>query len=339
MLGTSRERHDLSGLDVPLRSHGGVSEQQVPLIANRTARDAAGRSALAQLRRLRPRAQPPPMTAAPLVAMAMIDDLGAVRAGEPLREKMRIAGELVGGERTLDVRNPYTGALVGTVPRATVDEVRRAFVDRQGLPVEADPPRPVPDLLPHRRDPARARAADRRTSSPPSAGSARRTRSTRSAAPATCSPSPATPRSRDDGQVFSCDLTPHGKSRKVYTLREPLLGRDLGDHAVQPSAEPGRAQGRAGDRDQQPDGAEAHREDAAVGAAARRHPVPRPGCRRRCSRWSPAIRREIADEMLVESARRPRHLHRRRPDRQVHRGQGRLQAPGARARGQRPASS
>jgi putative phosphonoacetaldehyde dehydrogenase len=28
----------------------------------------------------------------------------------------------------------------------------------------------------------------------------------------------------DDGQVFSCDLTAHGKSRKVYTLREPLLG-------------------------------------------------------------------------------------------------------------------
>jgi aldehyde dehydrogenase (NAD+) len=28
----------------------------------------------------------------------------------------------------------------------------------------------------------------------------------------------------DDGQVFSCDLTPHGKKRKVYTMREPLLG-------------------------------------------------------------------------------------------------------------------
>ena len=39
MIGTSRERHDLSGLDVPLRSHGGVSEQQVPLIANRAADD------------------------------------------------------------------------------------------------------------------------------------------------------------------------------------------------------------------------------------------------------------------------------------------------------------
>jgi putative phosphonoacetaldehyde dehydrogenase len=29
---------------------------------------------------------------------------------------------------------------------------------------------------------------------------------------------------RDDGQAFSCDLTPHGKNRRVYTRREPLLG-------------------------------------------------------------------------------------------------------------------
>jgi phosphonoacetate hydrolase len=37
VIGTSRDRHDLSGLDAPLRSHGGVSEQRVPLIANRRA--------------------------------------------------------------------------------------------------------------------------------------------------------------------------------------------------------------------------------------------------------------------------------------------------------------
>ncbi|MFO1324080.1 MAG: phosphonoacetate hydrolase [Burkholderiales bacterium] len=37
VIGTSRDRHDLSGLDVPLRSHGGTSEQRVPLIANRLA--------------------------------------------------------------------------------------------------------------------------------------------------------------------------------------------------------------------------------------------------------------------------------------------------------------
>jgi phosphonoacetate hydrolase len=35
VIGTARDRHDLSGLDVPLRSHGGTSEQQVPLIINR----------------------------------------------------------------------------------------------------------------------------------------------------------------------------------------------------------------------------------------------------------------------------------------------------------------
>ena len=35
VIGTSVSRHDLSGLDVPLRSHGGVSEQRVPLICNR----------------------------------------------------------------------------------------------------------------------------------------------------------------------------------------------------------------------------------------------------------------------------------------------------------------
>jgi phosphonoacetate hydrolase len=35
VVGTSAERHDLSGLEVPLRSHGGVSEQRVPLIFNR----------------------------------------------------------------------------------------------------------------------------------------------------------------------------------------------------------------------------------------------------------------------------------------------------------------
>lgn len=37
VLGSSVARHDLSGLDVPLRSHGGLSEQRVPLIANRPA--------------------------------------------------------------------------------------------------------------------------------------------------------------------------------------------------------------------------------------------------------------------------------------------------------------
>ena len=35
VLGTARERHDLSQLELPLRSHGGISEQRVPLVINR----------------------------------------------------------------------------------------------------------------------------------------------------------------------------------------------------------------------------------------------------------------------------------------------------------------
>lgn len=34
VLGTSRDRHDLSGLTEPLRSHGGLTEERVPMIAN-----------------------------------------------------------------------------------------------------------------------------------------------------------------------------------------------------------------------------------------------------------------------------------------------------------------
>jgi phosphonoacetate hydrolase len=43
VLGTAAELHDLSGLDEPLRSHGGLSEQRVPMIANRKVEVAAGR--------------------------------------------------------------------------------------------------------------------------------------------------------------------------------------------------------------------------------------------------------------------------------------------------------
>jgi phosphonoacetate hydrolase len=43
VLGTAPELHDLSGLDEPLRSHGGLSEQRVPMIANRKVELPAGR--------------------------------------------------------------------------------------------------------------------------------------------------------------------------------------------------------------------------------------------------------------------------------------------------------
>ena len=44
VLGTSPEKHDLTGLTEPLRSHGGLTEQRVPMIANRAIEVAEGRT-------------------------------------------------------------------------------------------------------------------------------------------------------------------------------------------------------------------------------------------------------------------------------------------------------
>ena len=41
-LGTSESNHDLSGLTEPLRSHGGLTEQKVPMISNRVISPPAG---------------------------------------------------------------------------------------------------------------------------------------------------------------------------------------------------------------------------------------------------------------------------------------------------------
>lgn len=44
VIGTSRSRHDLSGLDEPLRSHGGITEQEVPLLVNAPGAMIPGRA-------------------------------------------------------------------------------------------------------------------------------------------------------------------------------------------------------------------------------------------------------------------------------------------------------
>jgi phosphonoacetate hydrolase len=49
VLGKSTEEHDLSLLEEPLRSHGGVSEQTVPFVINRPLEDAYARRLAAAL--------------------------------------------------------------------------------------------------------------------------------------------------------------------------------------------------------------------------------------------------------------------------------------------------
>ena len=153
----------------------------------------------------------------------MLTATQAAPAPAVLAESMRIAGERVTAARTLEVHNPYSGALVGTVPRASVDDIRRAFavaraykpmlsryeryeICRRAAEIIAARTAALSDLI-------TAECGICKKDSLYEVGRARDVFTFAGNAALT-----------DDGQVFSCDLTPHGKSRKVYTLREPLLG-------------------------------------------------------------------------------------------------------------------
>ncbi|WP_155625478.1 aldehyde dehydrogenase family protein, partial [Burkholderia pseudomultivorans] len=53
--------------------------------------------------------------------------LKPIPASSVRHEALRIDGQRVWRDAVIEVRNPYDGALVGTVPKATLDDVRRAF--------------------------------------------------------------------------------------------------------------------------------------------------------------------------------------------------------------------
>jgi len=137
--------------------------------------------------------------------------------------QMRIAGERVGGDRVIEVRNPYTRDVVGTVPKATIEDIRRAFSIAKAY---------RPKLTRYERYEIMHKAAAiirSRTdeiSDLITAESGLCKKDTLYEVGRACDVFVFAGNAalQDDGQVFSCDLTPHGKSRKVYTLREPLLG-------------------------------------------------------------------------------------------------------------------
>jgi aldehyde dehydrogenase (NAD+) len=155
--------------------------------------------------------------------MNMMADLAHVRGGRVLHEKMRIAGKHVGGERVLEVHNPYTGAVVGTVPKASVDEVRRALSIAKGFRSK---------LSRHDRyricysaaEIIRARTEEISDLITAECGICKKDSLYEVGRACDVFVFAGNAALADDGQIFSCDLTPHGKRRKVYTLREPLLG-------------------------------------------------------------------------------------------------------------------
>jgi aldehyde dehydrogenase (NAD+) len=144
-------------------------------------------------------------------------------AREPIRESLRIAGARVSGNRVIEVRHPYSGELAGTVPMATADDVKRALKiargfrssltrhDRYRILMQAGA------IIASRRDDiARLITLESGLCLKDSQYEVGRASDVLLFA--------ANQALVDDGEVFSCDLTAHGKSRKVYTLKEPLLG-------------------------------------------------------------------------------------------------------------------
>jgi putative phosphonoacetaldehyde dehydrogenase len=137
---------------------------------------------------------------------------------------MRIGGQKVSGNgRVIEVLNPYTGEIVGTVPKATVDEVRRAFDIAHAC---------RPKLSRHERsrilgaaaDIVRARGEEISDLITAEAGLCKKDSRYEVGRVADVLLFGAHQALVDDGEIFSCDITPHGRQRRVYTQRDPLLG-------------------------------------------------------------------------------------------------------------------
>ena len=141
----------------------------------------------------------------------------------PRIEGMRIAGERVFTDRVIEIRYPYTGEVIATVPKATIEDVRRAFRIARHYKAK---------LTRHERYKILMRAGEIIAS--------RKDEMARliTLESGLCIKDTMYEVGRasdvllfaaqqaliDDGQTFSCDLTHHGKSRRVHTMREPLLG-------------------------------------------------------------------------------------------------------------------
>ena len=142
---------------------------------------------------------------------------------EPLRESLRIAGEKVARDRVIEVRNPFSGALVGTVPKATVDDLRRAFTIAKAYRPKLTRYQRY-DICRRASELIRARTAELSDLITAESGLCKKDSIYEVGRACDVFTFAGNAALTDDGQIFSCDLTPHGKSRKVYTLREPLLG-------------------------------------------------------------------------------------------------------------------
>ena len=138
-------------------------------------------------------------------------------------ETMRIAGRMVDTDERIDVLNPFSGAVVGTVPAARPEHVREAFAraaafrpnltryERQQILLR------TAEILRDRKEEfARLITAESGLCWKDSLYEASRAYDVYSFAGQLTI--------RDDGEIYSCDVSPQGKARKIYTMRTPLRG-------------------------------------------------------------------------------------------------------------------
>ena len=143
------------------------------------------------------------------------------------REGMRIGGKIVGadrtGERAMSIVNPHTRQCIGTVPKATLEEIRDAFAK-----AAAYRPRLTrferANILNKAAAIVRARTSEIAALITTESGLCIKDAIYEAGRVADVLGFGANEVLKDDGQIFSCDLTPHGKKRRVFTQRDPLLG-------------------------------------------------------------------------------------------------------------------
>ena len=123
----------------------------------------------------------------------------------------------------IEVHYPYTGEVIGTVPKASVEDVRKLFATAKAY---------KPKLTRFERASLMQKAAallrERLTEASDlitkESGLSKKDSIYEVGRVCDVFTFGAMETLKDDGQAFSCDLTPHGKNRRVYTRREPLLG-------------------------------------------------------------------------------------------------------------------
>jgi len=139
------------------------------------------------------------------------------------KETMRIGGQFVHKERVIEVCNPFTGDVIGTVPKADVSDVRLAFDLAKSY---------RPRLSRYERSNILMKAADIVVSQSErisdlitlESGLCKKDSLYEAGRVRDVLVFGANAALQDDGQIFSCDITPHGRQRRVYTQRDPLMG-------------------------------------------------------------------------------------------------------------------